>query len=320
MCLFVLGIVLFPSHDLSRNHIKTVRHSSAMTTTSISLPCEIIDYILGYIKDDKSTLSNFSLVAREWVAVARYHLFSTIRLSSSVHDVTDTTGTSRYFSYVARFLDESPPGSLECIRELTIVGIGSQRFKWAHAPFIELSVLASMVKRIPLLSFLKLRNINVLQDIIPVVETPRALRSLVLDGVGHVNSDLTSLPAFPEGFFTLFHTIDRLDTINLRLDIPDDRIDYGHRSSQSVNMFATSWILRATGIKVSRTTLYQLHPSDSLRALCYDVTDLDDIVSLVAQRHYVGFQSLQTLELCTFSYVARYSRFNIETGPSKGVS
>lgn len=175
------------------------------------LPQELIDEVIGYLHDDKLTLSNCTLTCRTWSPFSRKLLFRSVQITPFVMptvpheqfpsvDVPDWSAFGRTFSAV--------PCLAACVEEFRIKGTSVREYNYGaesgieeidghpddedswklpgggwHYVFIGLDTLYAMTQVLPNLKHLHMQDLVIRPGALPP-GTASAIESLTLKTVG----------------------------------------------------------------------------------------------------------------------------------------
>lgn len=131
--------------------------SSPRSATHRQIPPEVIDYIVDFLHDDYKTLANCSLTCRSWLPRARYHKFSSMRVT---HDTRD-----KYLKLLHTCPDVWP-----YIQRLRLDAFGSR------TPWTEWGIVA-LTNHLPNLHSLTLKGFSILTTL--PLESVAHLRELM---------------------------------------------------------------------------------------------------------------------------------------------
>lgn len=117
----------------------------------MDLPQEVIDYVVGFLHDDRSTLASCSLVSRQWQLANRYHLLSAVRVKPE--DLA-TVSVEHFLGYIR--LESSWPFAAGIRRLL----ISDDSLAWRKVNSLSAQELYDMLTCLPNLNSLELASID----------------------------------------------------------------------------------------------------------------------------------------------------------------
>ncbi|KAK7681945.1 hypothetical protein QCA50_014907 [Cerrena zonata] len=263
------------------------------------LPAELCDRIIDFVHDKRS-LSNCSLVAKSWVAAARYHLFSSPRIFCG-RDFDQTH---------ARYLNSAPEGALLCAKHLSIIGVRHQTHRYSRETTILCSTIMDIIQTFPNVESIVLTDLQIVSTSmgdhdIPIRQPLRSLRSLVLDRISYAYAPST-ITKEKRLFATLFQSFHSIEVFHIvENTFRPFGGDYGTPVSIPINS------LRLRGLSSGGSTaLVRFRASRPLLAFSFDPPTQSEF-STLSHPHAVDiFEHLRTLELCIDRCIGKYLMLN----------
>ncbi|KAI0784635.1 hypothetical protein C8Q75DRAFT_376016 [Abortiporus biennis] len=192
--------VVHPQSICQKPILSSLNPNQAISSSSPRLPQDVFDMLIYHLCPHKPTLSACSLKCRSWLPIARFYLFSEIRLDlmtswryTEPHAVTDVdddlfAGPRRdgILHTFIHFLDDTPL-TATYIRQLVIQAEHPLHYLDDIARYISPAIMLALLEKLPLIQDICLRNlrwgaIEPIQPFHPSFQS-HTLRSLYLDGI-----------------------------------------------------------------------------------------------------------------------------------------